>query len=101
MGNYFRFLGHFAIVTAIIIAFGRMLAWNIGDGSKRRRVHGVFVLWWSISGFVLGGVLAPFISAADTPSGYFGMAGFGLLIGWMIGTAHGFLILTIRPVDKR
>ncbi len=100
MQGYFEFLISFAVLAAIVIAIGRVLARKIGFGSERRRLHGVFVLWWSICGFVLGGVTAPLLSSADTSQGYAGMAGFGLLLGWLIGTAYGFIVLAIRPGEN-
>ena len=93
MGEYPPFLITLAILAAILFTIGRALAGKIGIASERRRVHGLFVLWWSLSGFVLGGVSAPLIS---DPIAYGGMAGFGLLVGWLIGTIHGGLVLAYR-----
>lgn len=95
MNLYLSFLRDHLVMSAIFLAVGRALQRVIADGSERRRIHGRYVLAWAIGGYVVGGVVAPFMGA-DMPLGASGCAGFCLLAGWLIGTLHGAAALTLR-----
>ena len=52
---YQEFLFNHAFVTIVVFVIGRALQRGIGAGSETRRVHGKYVLWWSVGGFAIGG----------------------------------------------
>ena len=89
------YLMHAVLSTGYFFA-GRWMALRIRVGSEGRRVHGVFVFWWTWLGFTLGGIIAPLAGWGSGPMGWNGMAGFSLLAGWVIGMLHGGLVLAVR-----
>ena len=95
MKMYQEFLFNHAFVTIVVFVIGRALQRGIGAGSETRRIHGKYVLWWSVGGFAIGGPLA-LITRADLPLGAAGFACFCLLAGWLIGTLHGAVVLARR-----
>ena len=80
------------VVGLLIVVVGRFILNQIGRSSPARFQHGQFVLRWMIAGFAIGAAFGVYLidnvqywqMEADG-----GMAGFGLLIGWVIGMIHG------------
>ena len=97
MDAYLSYLGHHAILTAIVFAVGRAVRRGIGAKSEARRIHGRYVFWWAVGAFAIGGPVGPFLVAADLPNGAGGFAMFCLLGGWMAGTLHGAVVLAAYP----
>ncbi len=88
------------VVAALIFGVGWVLLNAIGKKSPARRRHGKFVLAWVLAGWLVGAAVG--VSLLDG-SRYVrgeadaGLAGFGLLVGWAVGTVHGGLVLALRP----
>ena len=89
-----------ALAGGLVFVFGSLLLRAIGKSSPARRRHGRFVLAWAVAGWFLGGAAG--LWYAPDPESYpneaeFGMAGFGLLLGWAIGMIHGGVVLALWP----
>lgn len=94
--NFWAFLPHHLLMTAIVFSVGWALKRAIGRDSSARRFHGEFVFWWAVAGYFTGGIAAPLLSRADTELGLSGFAWFSLLVGWLVGTLQGALVLLRR-----
>ncbi len=104
MAEYLTLAACHAAMTAAVFVVARALTRRIGRDSKARRVHGRYVLAWSVAAFALGPValVAAYsegpprggIPAALVSSYIVGM--FFLLAGWAVGTVHGAVALVVR-----
>ena len=69
-----------------------------------RRLHGRFVLGWMIAGWAVGGCVGVilldnkryFLGETDV-----GLAGTGLLAGWIVGMIHGGVVVWWRLRNER
>ncbi len=86
-------------MTAVVFALGWRWKRAIGRGSETRRVHGEFVFWWAVGRSVAAWFLGPWAEASQR--GLFGLANFGLLAGWLVGTTHGAVVLLWRRHRRR
>ena len=94
------------LFAALILGVGLVLLRAIGKSSPARRRHGQFVLDWMLAGWHLGGAFgictldgdSTFVGGADA-----GVAGFGMLFGWAVGTVHGAIMLRVwpHPVEQK
>ncbi len=90
------FLGGLAVCagcTAVVAGLGRLIMRAAAD-TPAQRVHGLFVYWWMVAGTAVSGPLLPF--AGPDPGAIPGWAMFCMLVGWLIGTIHGWLVLLWR-----
>ena len=91
------------LLSGAILGIGLQLLRAIGRSSPARRRHGRFVLGWMLAGWLIGGAVGVWMIAycggypgeADA-----GMAGFGLLIGWVVGMVHGGVVLAFWPDER-
>ena len=103
MTEYLVFAACHAVMTVAVFVTARALLRGIGRTSESRRVHGRYVLVWSVMGYAVGPVAA-LVVFEDQPRGgiptalftswVFGML--SLLAGWLVGTVHGGLALAWR-----
>src|SRR4051812_4371891 len=98
---YLAFHKEHAIISVIVGLIAYSLWRSIGKGSASRRVHGRYVLLWTVTGWVFGGTIAPHLFHPDLPFGAIGLAGFCLLAGWLIGMVHGAIVLLLRRSRSR
>ena len=82
------------------LSIGLALLRAIGRSSAARRRHGWFVLGWMLAGFLIGGAYG--VCLIDNNVYYpgeadFGMAWFGMLLGWVVGIIHGGVVLAFWP----
>ncbi len=86
--------------AGMILGVGVLVLRAVGKSSPARRRHGLFVLGWMVAGWIVGGAVGVYLldnvryypNEADT-----GIAGFGLLLGWAVGMAHGGVVLGVWP----
>jgi hypothetical protein len=86
--------------AGLILWIGFSLLRAIGKSSPARRRRGKFVLAWLVGGWLVGSAIGVCVidnqnyyrNEADT-----GIAGFGLLIGWVVGMIHGGIMLAVSP----
>jgi hypothetical protein len=91
--------GLILLVAGLVLWVGLLLLRAIGKRSPVRRQHGRFVLGWMLAGWLVGGAIGVSIldnviylpGEADA-----GLAGFGMLTGWIVGMIHGGLVLAFR-----
>jgi membrane protease YdiL (CAAX protease family) len=86
--------GILLLFAAIVAVAGWGLLRVIGRSSPARRLHGKFVLGGMVAGVLVGGFVSTFV--IDNERFYpgetdAGLAGAGLLIGWLVGTVVGAL----------
>ena len=91
------------LLSGVVLGIGLMLLRAIGRSSPARRRHGRFVLGWMLAGWLIGGAVGVWMIAYR--GGYpgeadAGMAGFGLLIGWVVGMVHGGVVLVVWPDER-
>jgi len=89
----FEFHEQHAILSVVVAIIGYALWRMIGKDSLRRRLHGKYVLFWTVGGFVSGGVIAPYVMKGDLPNGAMGGCWFLMLAGWLLGMIHGAIAL--------
>ena len=87
-------------LAGLVFGVGLVLLRAIGRSAPARRRHGRFVLGWMLAGWIVGGAYG--VSIIDNHMHYpgeadAGMAGFGLLLGWVVGMAHGAVALAVWP----
>ncbi len=95
--QYLSYLQTHALACVLVFFIGRSLRRSIGAESEKRRIHGGYVFWWTFWTFAFGGPLGPLVATADLPYGAIGFGWFCLLLGWVIGTIHGAIVLAFRP----
>lgn len=88
------------MLTAVYFFIGRALQRSIGRKSEWHRIHGQFVFWWAIPCYFVGWFV-PWCQAPTEANFSLGnvlaaQGGCGLLIGWLIGTIHGAIVLAWR-----
>lgn len=93
--HYLSYLKTHALACVIVFFVARSLRKSIGAESKRRRTHGRYVFWWTFGAFAIGGPLGPLVTTADLPNGAAGFAWFCLILGWVIGSIHGAIVLAL------
>jgi hypothetical protein len=100
----FSALELFCLWPAIVITVGVVLLRLIGKNSPPRRRQGRYVLGWMVFGWLVGACAGIWTTTDlhDYELATFGSAGFGVLIGWVIGMVHGGLavFLTTRLNKK-
>jgi hypothetical protein len=92
--------GILLLFVGLVFVIGKFLLRIIGKSSLKRRRHGVFVLGWMFTGYLIGAAIGLvlidnqtyFLGEADV-----GMACSGMLGGWVIGMCHGGIMLAARP----
>ena len=92
--------GSLLIMAGIVLSIGLALLRAIGRSSAARRRLGWFVLGWMLAGFLIGGAYG--VCLIDNNVYYpgeadFGMAWFGMLLGWVVGIIHGGVVLAFWP----
>ena len=96
----FQQAGVLLLFAGLVLWIGLALLRSIGKSSPTRKRHGKFVLGWMLGGWVVGGAYG--VCLIDNDRYYpgeadAGMAGFGLLIGWVVGMIHGGIVLAVWP----
>lgn len=92
--------GILLLFAGLVLWVGLLLLRAIGRSSPARYRHGKFVLAWMVGGWLVGAAIGVWIIDNDH---YYpneadaGMAGFGLLVGWVVGTIHGVIVLAVSP----
>ena len=91
--------GYLLLLAGFVLWIGLRLLGAIGKSSPSRRRHGKFVLGWMLAGWLVGGAIGVYILDGNHYPGEadVGMAGFGLLAGWVIGMVHGGVVLAMWP----
>ena len=92
--------GSLLLLAGLVLGVGLALLGAIGRSSPVRRRHGRFVLGWMLAGWLSGGAIG--VCMIDNVVYYrgeadAGLAGFGLLLGWVIGMIHGGVALAGWP----
>ena len=92
--------GVLLLFAGLVLWVGLVLLRAIGKSSPARRRHGKFVLGWMLGGWLVGTAVG--VCLLDNDRYYpgeadAGMAGFGLLIGWVAGMIHGGIVLAVWP----
>jgi hypothetical protein len=95
-----QFHKEYAILSVIVALIAYSLWRSIGKDSVKRRLHGKYVMVWTVSGFVSGGVFAPYVMHADLGMGAIGGCWFLMLLGWLIGMVHGGIALFLLGRDE-
>jgi hypothetical protein len=96
----FQQAGLLVVIGALMFGVGLVLLRGIGQSSPGRRRHGKFVFGWMLGGWLVGTALG--VCMIDNQSYHrneadVGMAGFGLLMGWLVGMIHGGVVLIMSP----
>jgi hypothetical protein len=92
-----------AVMSVIVGLIAYSLWRNIGKDSAGRRLHGKYVMVWTVAGFVSGGVIVPYVWNAELGQGAIGGCWLLMLAGWLIGMIHGAIVLLHRrypPIDS-
>jgi prolipoprotein diacylglyceryltransferase len=95
--------GVLLLFAGLILWIGLALLRSIGKSSPTRHRHGKFVLTWMLGGWLIGAAVGVCIIDNDH---YYpneadaGMAGFGLLLGWVVGMIHGGVALAVSPTKQ-
>ncbi len=85
-----------ALACVLVFFIGRSLRKSIGAESEKRRIRGRYVFWWTFGVFAIGGPLGPLLFKVELGFGSDGFSGFCLLLGWLIGSLHGAIVLALR-----
>ena len=96
----FQQAGILLLCAGLVLWIGLVLLRAISKSSPARRRHGRFVLGWMLAGWLVGAAIGVCIIDNDRYFPYeadVGMAGFGLLIGWVVGMIHGCIVLAVSP----
>ena len=102
---YVTFCSCHAAMTLAVFLIARALFRFVSRGSESRRLHGRYVLSWSVGAYAAGPPLMLVAMSEDgqfrggvpeaLPASYaIGML--SLLVGWFIGTIHGGIMLAWR-----